>query len=220
MIDELGPLNGRITKNQNGSPQFVLLAGNGVAEAGEVSRQPAWMAGLRFKSDAPAKTMPYWEYLNRGTAGQTAAKASGKPNPSLVATLPDNSVQDFLGHLLSTPEAFIGIWFFEVSPKVNARHKQPLQKMPSGLLSFELRMQRRASATDAPDHKAMLSMNDTLVPRVQAAGGKIYPPFAPILSREQWQEHYGSETWQRFDAAKKQFDPINVLTPGAGIFSA
>ncbi|MGB7658870.1 MAG: FAD-binding protein, partial [Pseudolabrys sp.] len=170
MIDELGPLNGRITKNQNGSPQFVLLAGNGVAEAGEVSRQPAWMAGLRFKSDAPAKTMPYWEYLNRGTAGQTAAKASGKPNPSLVATLPDNSVQDFLGHLLSTPEAFIGIWFFEVSPKVNARHKQPLQKMPSGLLSFELRMQRRASATDAPDHKAMLSMNDTLLPKVQAAG--------------------------------------------------
>ena len=79
MIDELGPLNGRITKNQNGSPQFVLLAGNSVAEASEVSRQPAWMAGLRFKSDAPAKAVPYWEYLNRGTAGQTAAKASGRP---------------------------------------------------------------------------------------------------------------------------------------------
>jgi FAD/FMN-containing dehydrogenase len=27
------------------------------------------------------------------------------------------------------------------------------------------------------------------------------------------------ETWQRFAAAKKQFDPNNVLTPGAGIFS-
>ena len=26
--------------------------------------------------------------------------------------------------------------------------------------------------------------------------------------------------WQRFAAAKNRFDPINVLTPGAGIFSA
>ena len=62
-------------------------------------------------------------------------------------------------------------------------------------------------------------MNDTLLPQVQAAGGKIYPPLTHFI-REQWQERYSSETWQRFGAAKKQFDPINVLTPGVGIFSA
>ena len=64
----------------------------------------------------------------------------------------------------------------------------------------------------------MLAANHALLPRLQAAGGKIYPPYCPILSREQWQVHYGQETWQRFAAAKRRFDPNNVLTPGAGIF--
>jgi cytokinin dehydrogenase len=96
---------------------------------------------------------------------------------------------------------------------------QPLQKMPKAPLSFELRMQRRASALSAPDHKAMMAANQALLPRVQGVGGKIYPPFAPILSKEQWQEHYGRETWQRLAAAQQRFDPNNILTPGAGIFS-
>ncbi len=64
----------------------------------------------------------------------------------------------------------------------------------------------------------MLAANEALLPRLRAAGGKIYPPFAPVLSHKGWQEHYGSDTWPRFAAAKKQFDPKNVLTPGAGIF--
>ena len=54
--------------------------------------------------------------------------------------------------------------------------------------------------------------------RLQEAGGKIYPHYCPILSKEQWQVHYGPETWPRFAAAKRRFDPNNVLTPGAGIF--
>ena len=64
----------------------------------------------------------------------------------------------------------------------------------------------------------MLAANHALLPRLQAAGGKIYPPYCPILSKEQWQTHYGPETWARFAAAKRSFDPNNVLTPGAGIF--
>jgi FAD/FMN-containing dehydrogenase len=54
--------------------------------------------------------------------------------------------------------------------------------------------------------------------RALTAGGKVYPPFAPILTQAQWQDHFGAETWKRFAAAKTRFDPRNVLTPGAGIF--
>jgi len=50
------------------------------------------------------------------------------------------------------------------------------------------------------------------------AGGRIYPPFAPVLSRDDWRRHYGTQTWRRFAAAKRRFDPNNVLTPGAGLF--
>ena len=79
-------------------------------------------------------------------------------------------------------------------------------------------MQRRASASDAADHRAMLAVNATLLATAMQHGGKIYPPFAPILSAEQWRDHYGSTTWKRFAAAKRRFDPHNVLNPGAGIF--
>jgi FAD/FMN-containing dehydrogenase len=49
-------------------------------------------------------------------------------------------------------------------------------------------------------------------------GGKVYPPFAPILSAAQWRDHYEPTVWTRFAAAKRRFDPNNVLNPGAGIF--
>jgi FAD/FMN-containing dehydrogenase len=229
-VDALGPLNGRAMREKDGQPRFALVAGSFVAEADDGNRPPAWMSGLRFKSEASTTAgpygvstaaVPYADYLSRRTAGATAnaeAVKRGTTNPSLVLTLPDNSVRPFLSHILSAPETFVGIWLLEVSPKITARHTQPLQKMPAGALSFELRMQRRASSATSPEHKAILAANQELLPRLLAAGGKIYPPFAPILSKEQWQQHYGAETWQRFAAAKKRFDPNNVLTPGAGIF--
>ena len=101
---------------------------------------------------------------------------------------------------------------------ITARFTQPLLKMPDAELSFGVRLHRRTSADNMHDPKAMLAANETLVKRLFAAGGKVYPPYAPILSQEQWQLHYGTTTWQRFAAAKKRFDPNNVLTPGAGIF--
>src|ERR1700730_17996178 len=122
---------------------------------------------------------------------RSSPKAKARPNPSanpsLIATLPDSSVRPFLTYVWSTPEVHIGIWFFEVSVKNTARHMQPLQKMPKAPLSFESRMQRRASALNAPDHKAMMAANQASLPRVQGVGGKIYPPFAPILSKEKGQ---------------------------------
>lgn len=215
-VDALGPLNGKITKGQDGRWLFTLLAGTHVADMSDGQQRPGWTQGLRFKSTAPAETTSYWDYLDRRSASVAAGRARRLANAALVATLPDNSVRPFLTHVLSTPEAFVGIWFFEVSAKVPARHGQPLQKTPDGPLAFELRMQRRAG--EAADLGAMLAANHALVPRVQAAGGKIYPPYCPILSQAQWQAHYGAEIWQRFAAAKRRFDPNNMLTPGAGIF--
>jgi cytokinin dehydrogenase len=215
-VDALGPLNGKITKGQDGRWLFTLLAGTRVADMSDGQQRPGWTQGLRFKSTAAAETTSYWDYLDRRSASVAAGRARRIANAALVATLPDNSVRPFLTHVLSRPEAFVGIWFFEVSAKVPARHGQPLQKMPDGPLAFELRMQRRAG--EAADLGAMLAANHALVPRVQAAGGKIYPPYCPILSQAQWQAHYGAEIWQRFAAAKRRFDPNNVLTPGAGIF--
>jgi FAD/FMN-containing dehydrogenase len=211
-------LNGRVTKNPQGQYRFVISAGTFVENSDEGAIRPDWLNSLRYQSEGALTTGTYRDYLGRRTASISAGKANKMPNPSVIVTLPAEATKTYLDQLLASPRLSLGIWFLEVSPKTPSRHKQPLQKMPESAQAFELRMQRRASATGAPDHAAMLDANKELVARALAVGGKIYPPFAPVLSLEQWQAHYGAAIWQRLLAAKKSFDPNNVLTPGAGMF--
>jgi cytokinin dehydrogenase len=220
--EKLGLLNGAAIRTEDGRARFEIYAASFVDSAADADRRPAWLDGLRFASERPTTTMPYWDYLDRRrdrVAATFAAIKRGVRNAALAATLPDNSVKGILAHILSTPAAYTGIWSLEVSAKPLARYTRPLLKTPDANLGFELRVQRRTTGPGSPDKETLLAATNTLLPRLQAAGGKIYPPYCPILSKQQWQVHYGPETWQRFAAAKKQYDPNNVLTPGAGIFS-
>jgi cytokinin dehydrogenase len=216
-VGALGLLNGRLSRNSQGRWDCLLTAGSFVADA-HAPPVPDWMEGLRYDSASEPVTAPIWSYLDRRTASITAGKTNTIPNPSLIVTLPAAATGTFIAEVLASPELSAGIWFFEVSPKIPARHTRPLQKMPAAPLAYELRMQRRGSAFDADDHRAMLAANRQLVMRAQGRGGTVYPPFAPALSPTQWQMHYGPATWRRLAAAKTRFDPNNVLNPGAGIF--
>jgi FAD/FMN-containing dehydrogenase len=211
-------LNGRLNKTSEGKWEYLLFAGRFVAEKDDPSHAPSWIKGLGHASVAPPVTTPIWDYLNRRTSGITASKIKALPNPSLIVNMPAEATNAFIAEILASPKLAAGIWFFEVSPKVPALHRRPLQKMPATTLAYELRMQRRASAPDASDHRAMLTANAALVATAMQRGGKVYPPFAPILSAEQWHDHYGPATWTRFAAAKRRFDPNNVLNPSVGIF--
>jgi FAD/FMN-containing dehydrogenase len=219
-VESLGPMSGEVRGEPSGKPYFVLHGGS-FAETAEDARQPAWMTGLRHIRELVPSIGSYWDFLrgrNPRMAGITPpADRRRSGSAALAVTLSGRSTQDVTRHVLS--HAAIGIWRFEIAAKVTERHTRPLNKMPEGPVAFELRMHRLTTAPGSEDHVAMLQANHALLPRLQAAGGKIYPPYCPILSGSQWQEHYGAETWQRFAAAKKRFDPNNVLTPGAGIFS-
>jgi FAD/FMN-containing dehydrogenase len=211
-------LNGRLIKTPQGTWEHVLTIGRLAASADEAGEPPDWIDGLHHASTAAPATTPIWTYLHRRTASITAGKAKAMPNPSLVLTLPAAAAASFINELLTSLPLAAGIWFFEVSPKIPARHGEPLQKMPASELAYELRMQRRASASDSVDHRAMLAANAALVATAMGRGGKVYPPFAPVLTAAQWREHYGAATWARFAAAKQRFDPNGVLNPGVGIF--
>jgi cytokinin dehydrogenase len=212
---ELGPLNGRLVRAPNGGWQFLLTAGCFVPDAACAAQ---WAKDLRHSGAAEPVLLPIWEYLNRRTASIMAGKAQINPNPSLVLSLPAAVTGQFITEVIGSSELSAGIWFFEVSPKIPARHSRPLQKMPAAALGYELRMQKRASALKAVDHREMLLANQRLAARALDLGGKVYPPFAPILSAAQWHDHFGPATLTRFAAAKQRFDPNNVLNPGAGIF--
>ena len=79
-------------------------------------------------------------------------------------------------------------------------------------------------ATDPNDSKAvsaMLARHRSLYERMRAVGAKRYAGFGAVpFSPADWQDHFGPATWQRLVAAKKQYDPHNVLTPGPGMFGA
>jgi FAD/FMN-containing dehydrogenase len=217
-VSALDMLSGRLNRTPMGRWDCLLTAGSFIVDAEEAPHAAEWMRGLRYDHASEAVATPIWNYLDRRTANIMVGKANSMPNPSLIVTLPGAVTGRFIAELLASPQLSTGIWFFEVSPKIPSRHAAPLQKMPDSPLAYELRMQRRASAFDAEDHTAMLAANRVLLARALDMGGKIYPPFAPVLSPAQWQQHYGPTIWQRFVAAKKQFDPNNVLNPGAGIF--
>jgi FAD/FMN-containing dehydrogenase len=49
------------------------------------------------------------------------------------------------------------------------------------------------------------------------AGGTLYPVSAFPMSKGEWRDHFGSAFGQ-LDAAKQQYDPDEILTPGYEIF--
>ena len=56
-----------------------------------------------------------------------------------------------------------------------------------------------------------------LISQVKAAGGTLYPVSAFAMSKGEWRDHFGSAFGQ-LDAAKRQYDPDEVLTPGYEVF--
>jgi cytokinin dehydrogenase len=76
----------------------------------------------------------------------------------------------------------------------------------------------RTAAPPTPDVvSAMLAANRALYDRAVAVGGTRYSIGAIPFSPADWRRHFGI-VWPFLVAAKRRFDPDNVLTPGQGIF--
>src|ERR1700730_13419550 len=70
---------------------------------------------------------------------------------------------------------------------------RPLFKLPSGDVGFVLWLiSRSVSFNDTAGYAAMTETSHGILSRMQAIGGKAYPPFAPYFSQPEWQNHYGS----------------------------
>ena len=180
------------SSSSNAELFHMVLAGLGQC-GGEITKDSdgRWRMALVTATFSDEPSVPYWDCLDRRTASVAATKAKDIPNPSLALVLPERTVRSFLSTVLSYSEAAAGIWRIEVLPMLTVHYKQPLHVLPDGALVFTVRLQRRASAEHAPDHKAMVRVNQVLAHRCIAAGGKIYPPYAPVLARGEWERHFG-----------------------------
>ncbi|MEV0804271.1 FAD-binding protein [Kribbella sp. NPDC050281] len=76
---------------------------------------------------------------------------------------------------------------------------------------------RMPTTGDTDDANRLVETNEAVYRRVKAAGGTLYPVSALPLSKDEWRDHFGS-AYGQLDAAKRQYDPNKILTPGYPIF--
>jgi FAD/FMN-containing dehydrogenase len=159
--------------------------------------------------------MPYFAWLNRIYDLVQELAALRLPGPWINVFLPEEATDAYAADVLATtPPADAGgvVLLYPVS---TALIKQPFTVLPDSPVVFLLAMLR--STTSSDDVPRLLAVNRALYDKANAVGGKHYPVGAIPLTPADWRAHYGPR-YGAFAAAKRRYDPRNVLTPGQGIF--
>ena len=160
------------------------------------------------------------EFAHRMDEGVAYLRSTGEwydPHPWWNALLPG-----------STAEAAVAEVFAELTPAdlgpsglallyPIARPRTRLLRSPDEPQVFLLSLLKTASpGSGVPTAQAMVAANRRHYEKIRAHGGFQYPVGSIPMSGEDWREHYGPH-WPDLAAAKREYDPANVLTPGPGI---
>ena len=224
--DRFDHLFSRAFRNSDGGWSFSINVGKFYYGAGEWAADSEFAAlqdGLRFHSTSKLVRTSYWEYLERDAAKNAADKAAREQNPqrepSVVVFVPAGAIKNFVAQLIAAPLDLAGLADFQLNPFNVRRFRCPLFKFPDEDITFGVWLYpRNVPINNAAAYAAAMDVNRGILEKMRACGGKVYPPYAPYFSQPEWQEHFGPATWQRLLAAKRKYDPKNVLTPGLGMF--
>jgi len=93
----------------------------------------------------------------------------------------------------------------------------PLLRLPPDELCFTVNLVRNPTTGDPADAGRLLAANRAAYDRIRAAGGTLYPVSALTMSAADWRGHLGP-AFALLAAAKRIYDPDNVLTPGYEVF--
>lgn len=140
------------------------------------------------------------------------------PHPWLDMFLPLSKAADFIA---SEREAIddhaAGVGMTLIYPLRRSRCHAPFFRLPEEehLILFDL---LRNAVPPTPERvQLLLDENARLHRKCAAIGGKIYMIGSLPMDRSGWEQQLHPQ-WERFEAAKRRFDPDNVLTPGQEIF--
>jgi cytokinin dehydrogenase len=214
-------VGGRITPRPGGPPRLRLTAGT-FQGPGARGKAAARNGELRGTPASPERRISYLDYLHRTLPLIERGKTSGSwwwPSPSMMLFVAGSDARAFVAEVLADPlqlegtELFDGFTFFANPTRPFTR---PLLPFPREPVAFQAWLIRRAPAERVP---VLLEANLRLAERVRAKGGTRYAGYGAVpFTPADWASHYGPATWARLAAAKRSFDPANVLTPGPGMF--
>lgn len=181
------------------------------------------LAGLSHdRSLAELSTLSYFDYLNRLAPLEALLRSNGQwfhPHPWLTTTVGDSKVEALVtAELAALTQADLGTFGrVGVAPLRHSAFTSPLARLPEEPIVFGFFLLRFPTTDDPAAAQAMVAGNRAVYERVRAAGGTLYPVSAFPMSRADWQAHFG-DAWPRLQAAKRRYDPDNVLTPGYELF--
>jgi cytokinin dehydrogenase len=192
--------------------------------SGDAPDDDALLTGL---SDDPAQRQPatieYFDYLNRFAAFEAALRANGQwyfPHPWLMTFIGDSQVESVVNAELGALNPATDLGPFGQVALVPIRRSaitSPLLRMPADSLCYAVNIVRILAAKDASEASRLVDANKATYGRVRAAGGTLYPVSALPISKGEWRDHFGS-AFSQLNAAKQQYDPDGILTPGYEIF--
>lgn len=218
---ENGGVYGRLVRQPDGFRPEVVYT-NWFYGAEDPSAAP-WLSSMAGRPEGAARITSFDAYVDMITqrdATQLQNDGTQSPRPRVHAFVARSAVNPTLDFLATDPDAALGVNELPVLPLRTAAFKRPMFRLPEGEIAFNVRLYRIASAEGAEDHVRMLKINtDTIIPRVLKDGGTFYPPHSPVLAPDQWRAHFGPLAFGALRRARAKYDPLGLLTPGAGIFA-
>ncbi|HYL56648.1 MAG TPA: FAD-binding protein [Gemmatimonadales bacterium] len=190
----------------------------------EVPDMAALRSGLRFESATTPVQMSYAENLFRFEGETVGPTPSATRRAFFTVWTPASTTKEFVSNILALPPELTGlprpagVERFPLYALNTGPFGRPLFKMPHEEQAFAIWLFRSFPANNEAALSAMLQSNRDLFAKMTALGGKRYTPYSGIMSAEDWVTHFGPEVWRRLATAKREYDPNQVLSPGAGMF--
>lgn len=180
------------------------------------------LAGLGFQPGTlQVSDGSYFDFANRLAPLIELLKQLGVwgfPHPWLDMFVPARSAESFVQEVLAqTTEADMGQGPILLYPFRSSALTAPFLRTPADRHVFLFSLLRTAIPPTPENVAALVAKNRAIFDRLTAIGGKIYPVDAVPLSPTDWRRHF-HPAWERFEHAKRRYDPDRVLTPGQGIF--
>jgi cytokinin dehydrogenase len=193
----------------------------GVYYSGAAPDPNLLLSGMRdVQADRHSLTLPFEQWAFRLDPFEAFLKENNlwnEPKPWLSLMIPSSKIEAFVRDVLP------GITLDDIGAGIAGSYPMPTSKLTRPLFVrpnaeviyfFDLLRFPFPGANAA----AMIDQNRRLFDKAVALGGKRYIIGAIPMTVEDWKRHYGP-LWSVFLAAKRYFDPDNVLTPGWNFFA-
>src|SRR3954470_19621133 len=205
-------LDGRGAGRPTGGVGYYV-EGGAFYDAPDTADEAKLTAGLNFAKKT-ATAMTYEQYFRREEV--CGACTTPQQKPFVYLCIPSSLYVQYTSGILDSPteSAFL-------VPRMSAWRrnviKRPLTPMPNEDIVYRFQLSRTVPV--GTDPQAMIALNRTLYERARDIGGDRMTSSAVSMTQADWVRHYGP-SWPMLEAAKKKYDPKNVLTPGHGMFPA